>query len=77
MSKPRRMTINPAKLRAAIELAMEHRAVDASKMNMEEANLFRLIMSGVNYPFDGEDSAFRYATKMYIETMRPFDEDAE
>jgi len=73
MSK-RRMSINPAKLRAAIELAMEHRAVDASKMNMEEANLFRLIMSGVNDPFDGEDSAFRYETKMYLEAMRPFDE---
>ena len=74
MSKPRRMTINHAKLRAALELAMEHRAVDASKLNTEEWALFRFICAGLNDPFAGADSEIRIALKDYLEWGKMLDE---
>lgn len=66
MSKPRRMTINPAKLRAAIALSQVGRPVNASRMNEEEWSIFRLIMAGYNNPFDGADSEFRAEVKGYM-----------
>jgi len=76
MSKPRRMTINPAKLRAAIEMSLNGEAIDSTKMNAEEVAIFRLIMSGANDPFEGDGGTFRYDTKQYLAIMRPFDEEA-
>jgi hypothetical protein len=68
------MLVNPAKLRAAIELAMERRAVDADKMNAEEWALFRFICAGLNDPFAGADSEIRLALKDYLEYGRMLDE---
>lgn len=65
MSK-RRMTINPAKLRAAIKLSITGLPVDASKLTEEEWSIFRLLMAGFNNPFDGADSEFRAEVKGYL-----------